>query len=128
MRQIYTSPRLENVERVVALMDEHGIETSMTNRRAWQRDAWKRFSYTRPAAQESWPQVWVVRSADQARARELLRSAGLEPATRFAEELAASRRAGDERSGRAISARIKMILLALIAVVIGLIVLNRMAP
>lgn len=119
---------MANVERVVALLAEHGIETSMVNRRAWQRDAWKRFSYTRPSAQDTWPQVWVVRAGDQTRARELLRSAGIEPATRFAEELAASRRAGDARAGRAISARIRMVLLALIALVIGLIVMNRIGP
>lgn len=127
MRQIYTSPRMANVERVVALMNEHGIATSMVNRRAWQRDAWKRFSYTKPTEQQSWPQVWVVRSGDQTRARELLREAGLEPATRFADELAASRRTGDTRADRAVSARVKMVLLALIALVIGLIVMNRMA-
>ena len=42
MRQIYTSPRNANIERVVQLMAENGIETSISNRRAYQGADWKR--------------------------------------------------------------------------------------
>jgi hypothetical protein len=35
MRRIYTSPRIENVERLVAVMAEQGIATKVTNLRAY---------------------------------------------------------------------------------------------
>lgn len=125
MRQIYTSPRIENVERVVALMAEHGIQTSVSNRRSYQGADWKRFSYAMPANRDSWPQISVVRAEDQTAARRLLREAGIEPATRFAEELAAARSAGDVRAHRRASARAKLILLALIVGVSLLILLSQ---
>jgi hypothetical protein len=128
MRQIYTSPRMENIRRVVALMAEHGIETSISNRRDWQADDWKRFSYTARGQRESWPQVSVVRSEDQTLARQLLRDAGLEPATRFAEELASSRGVGDTRAHRRLSLRVKLVVLALIAGIAMLIALTQLQP
>lgn len=127
MRQIYTSPRMENIQRVVALMAEKGIETSIANRRAYQGADWKRFSYTAKGDRDSWPQVWVVRSEDQTAARRILRDAGLEPATRFADELAAARNAGDVSGHRRASMRIKLILLALIAGVAALIAMTMLS-
>ena len=124
MRQIYTSPRMENVERVVALMAEQGIQTTIGNRRAYQGADWKKFSYTAKADRDSWPQVSVVRSEDQTRARQILRDAGLEPAIRFADELAAARGAGDSTTQRRLSMRIKLVMLALIGGVAALIALN----
>lgn len=124
MREIYTSPRIENVQRVVALMAEHGIQTSVSNRRAYQGADWKRFSYTQPAERDSWPQVSIVRAEDLTLARRLLREAGIEPATRFAEELAAARAAGDSSSHRRASMRAKLVVLALIAGVSVLILLS----
>jgi hypothetical protein len=124
MRQIYTSPRNANIERVVALMAEHGIETTISNRRAYQGSDWKRFSYSARGDRDSWPQVWVVRSEDQTRARQVLRDAGLEPATRFADELAAARGAGDTTRHRRASMRVKLVVFALIAGVIALIALT----
>jgi len=121
MRQIYTSPRHENVERVVALLKEARIETTIRNRRDWQGGNWKRFSYTQRGESESWAQVWVTDSNDQGRAREILREAGLEPATRFADELAAARAPNDPGRHKASSMRVRMILLALIGGVILLI-------
>ncbi|NCT66063.1 MAG: hypothetical protein GXC76_00310 [Rhodanobacteraceae bacterium] len=122
MRQIYTSPRMENIQRVVALMTEQGIETSIANRRAYQGADWKRFSYSAKGDRDSWPQVWVVRAEDQTAARRILRDAGLEPATRFADELAASRGLGDAAERRRhLTMRIKIIMLTLIAAVAGLI-------
>lgn len=73
MRQIYTSPRMENIERVVALMAEKGIQTSIANRRSYQGADWKRFSYSARGDRDSWPQVWVVRSEDQTPARRRVR-------------------------------------------------------
>lgn len=126
MRQIYTSPRMENVERVVALMAQHGIQTSVSNRRAYQGADWKRFSYATPGDRDSWPQISVVRAEDQTAARRLLREAGIEPATRFAEELAAARSAGDVNAHRRASMRVKLVVLALIVGVSLLIVLSQL--
>ena len=127
MRQIYTSPRMENIQRVVALMAEHGIQTSIANRRAYQGADWKRFSYTARGDRDAWPQVSVVRSEDQTLARKLLRDIGLEPATRFADELAASRGVGDVGSHRRTSTRVKLVVLALILGVAILITVTQFA-
>lgn len=124
MRQIYTSPRMENIERVVALMAEQGIQTSIANRRGYQGADWKRFSYTAKGDRDAWPQVCVVRSEDQTAARRILREAGLEPATRFADELAAARSAGDSRGHKQTALRIKLVTLAMIAGIAGLIAMK----
>ncbi|NII09069.1 hypothetical protein [Oleiagrimonas sp. C23AA] len=92
MRQIYTSPRHANIDRVVALMNEHGIETSVANRAVYRRQSYNRFSYN--AAWDSrsdWPVVEVVKAADLTPARKLLKEIGIEPATRHAEILEAMR-------------------------------------
>ena len=127
MRQIYSSPRQANIDRVVELMAEHGIQTSVSNRRAYQGADWKRFSYSAKGDRDTWPQVWVVRSDDQTRARQVLREAGLEPATRFADELAAARGAGDTSRHKQASMRVKLIVFALIAGVIALIALTELS-
>ena len=127
MRQIYSSPRQANIDRVVELMAEHGIQTSVSNRRAYQGADWKRFSYSAKGDRDSWPQVWVIRSDDQTRARQVLREAGLEPATRFADELAAARGAGDTSRHKQASTRVKLIVFALIAGVIALIALTELS-
>lgn len=124
MRQLYTSPRIENVNRVVALLNEQGIETSVTNRCVYHTRDWKRFSYTERSERDAWPQVWVVRAEDQTRARALLREIGLEPATRFADELAAARGIADTIQHRSVSMRWRLVLLALIAGVALLILFN----
>ena len=127
IRQIYTSPRNANIERVVTLLTENGIATTISNRRAYQGSDWKRFSYTARSDSDSWPQVWVVRSEDQTRARQVLRDAGLEPATRFADELAAARSVGDTGRHKRASTRVKLIVFALIAGVIALIALTQIS-
>ncbi len=125
MRQIYTSPRMENIDRVVALMAAQGIETRISNQRGYKGGEWKRFSYTDRGDRSDWPQVCVVRSEDQTAARRILREAGLEPATRFADELAAARADSNPESRRKrASMRIKLVVLALIAAVATLITLK----
>jgi len=119
MRQIYTSPRVENVERVVAMLGEAGIETSVTNRRTWGGHEFKRPSYSAKQDPDSWPQVWIVKAEDQPRARALMREAGIEPAVRHAQELALSRSAKQQRrSGFAMYLRLA--LLASIALIVVL--------
>lgn len=127
MRQIYTSPRQANIERVVAMLAEHGIETRVQNRSNYQGGDWKRFSYTQRSDSAEWAQVWVVHSNDQIRARELLREAGIEPAVRYADELAQARAESQgvvspEVRRRSIANRIRMA--ALIGVTIGILLMS----
>jgi len=111
---------VENVERVVAMLRDAGIQTSVTNHRSWAGRDYKRASYSSPPERDSWPQVWIVKAEDQPRARALLRDAGIEPATRFAEELALARSSPEAAAGKrkAIAWRIRIFLLAVIVVLI----------
>ena len=121
MRQIYTSARVENVDRVVALLAEAGIETSVTNRRAWAGHDFKGPSYSGRQDPGAWPQVWVVKAEDQPRARALLREIGIEPATRFADELQRSRAAPRPEDKRgALAWKLRIGLLGVIAMMIVL--------
>ncbi len=80
MRQIFSSPRLENVESVAALLTDAGIENKVSDGRSYKKYSRREFSYV-PAKQEASggnaPSVWVVKSDDYKRARELLHELGL---------------------------------------------------
>lgn len=120
MRKIYASPRLQNIEKLVAVMAEHGIATKVTNRRVYDRSSYVNFSYARPGSSEDWPAVWVVNADDHTRARQLMREIGIEPPVRFADELAAYRaRAQGSRAGR-IAARIRTLALAALVVAMAI--------
>lgn len=78
MRQVFTSPRLENVEAVAGLLRADGIEVRITNDRSYRGNRRSNFSYRdqeEPAAPQ--PAVWIVNADEQPRARQLLREAGL---------------------------------------------------
>src|SRR3546814_12020332 len=75
MRKVFTSARLENVERVAKLLEDDGIEVRITNGRSYKGGIHGNFSYRGEG--NTMPEVWVVRSADQPRARASLREAGL---------------------------------------------------
>jgi hypothetical protein len=81
MRQIFTSQRLETVEGVARLLQEHGIETHTSNPRSYKGRRRSSFSY-RTATRESQPGVWIVRADQLVPARDLLRQAGLLESTR----------------------------------------------
>lgn len=76
MRQVFSSPRLENVERVAELLRAEAIEVRIVNGRSYKGSRRSTFSY-REGASGPRPSVWVVRAEDQTRARALLREAGL---------------------------------------------------
>lgn len=82
MRQIYSSQRLENVDKVEVLMHEAGVETYVSGRDKLRRDRRRRFSYTERGQQGEWPAVWVVNADDLPKAREIMRDAGLMGSTR----------------------------------------------
>ena len=124
MRQIYTSPRVENVERIVALLGEAGIETRVTNHRSWAGRDYRRSSYSARTDSSEWPQVWVVKAEDQPRARALLREAGIAPAVRFSEDLARSREPRPESRRASLGMHIRLGLLGIIVLLIVLHVLN----
>src|SRR3546814_17302854 len=83
MRQVFSSPRLENVEGVARLLNDEGIETWVSQARGYKGQRRTTFSYAQSARADTsqWPAVWIVRAEDQPRARALLREVGLLTAT-----------------------------------------------
>lgn len=88
MRQVFSSQRLENVEGVARLLEEAGIEVRITDGRSYRGNRRGTFSYRDANAPK--PAVWVVKSDDQVRAREILRGAGLIDSTRNRDSFVAS--------------------------------------
>ena len=74
MRQVFTSPRLTNVEAVAALLEEAGIATKITNGPSYRGKFDRGMSY-RDTGGDNQAAVWVMRSEDQPRAREMLEAA-----------------------------------------------------
>ncbi len=118
MRQIYTSPRHENIDSVVALMAEHGITASVSNRSNYNRQTWQRHSYA-PRRQDRslWPQVWINHPDDYSKARKLLIELGIDPVIRHGEELAAARNPSPIDRRTRIAALVRRILLMAVLVV-----------
>jgi hypothetical protein len=77
MRQVFSSPRIENVEGVARLLEDAGIEVRITHGRSYRSAIRGNFSYRESADAGPRPAVWIVKSEDQPRARQLLREAGL---------------------------------------------------
>jgi len=127
MRQIYTSPRQENIDRVVALMAENGIAASVANRSNYNRQSWQRFSYSAKTDERTkWPQVWIDHADDYTRARSLLQEIGIEPVIRFGEELAAERSPTPGMLRARSITRVRRILLLLVLAGFAMITLRRM--
>ena len=127
MRPLYTSPRQENIDRVVALLAEHGIETTITGRSNWNRPSYQRFSYSqRNESRESWPQVWVNRADDYTQARALMRGIGIEPLVRHGEELALARNPTPEMRRASVATRVRRIVLLALAAAFLILMLRYM--
>lgn len=77
MRQVFSSPRLENVEGIAQFLRDEGIEVRVTDGRSYRSAIRGNFSYRDNAEAGPRPAVWIVNSDDQPRARQLLRDAGL---------------------------------------------------
>ena len=82
MRQVFTSQRLETVEGVARMLEEAGIAVHVSQPRSYRGRRRGQFSYSEPVPANQQPAVWVRLPADQPRARELLREAGLLATTR----------------------------------------------
>lgn len=128
MRQVFSSARIENVEAVAQLLQQHDIETRITNGRGWRGAIRGNFSYrdSNQAKQER-PGVWIVRSEDHPRARALLREHGLLESSRAPDMSYLPPSVHTQKIGRGASAptarrtmRINLILIALIAAIAGL--------
>ena len=127
MRPLYTSPRQENIDRVVALLAEHGIETTITGRSNWNRPSYQRFSYSqRNENRESWPQVWVNRADDYTQARALMRGIGIEPLVRHGEELTLARNPTPEMRRASVATRVRRIVLLALAAAFLILMLRYM--
>lgn len=81
MRQVFSSARIENVQAVAKLLTDEGIEIRIDNGQHYRRSIRGNFSYRDGASNPPRASVWVLRSDDQPRARQLLRDAGLLEAT-----------------------------------------------
>ena len=77
MRQVFSSARVENVEAVAKMLEAEGIEVRIENGPSFRSAIRGNFSYRDGSDKGPRPAVWVVRSDDQPRARQLLRDAGL---------------------------------------------------
>jgi hypothetical protein len=136
MRRIFTSPRLENVERVAALLKEHGVEARITNGRSYKGNRRGNFSYRDDTRTDPQPAVWIVRPDDQPKARTLMREAGLLDSGRSPTSFLATEvllHPGDGGSGNASKRRMLLIKAALlvgiiIAVGAGLFAWRKPAP
>lgn len=127
MRPLYSSPRQENIDRVVAMLAEHGIESTVTGRSNWNRPSYQRFSYSeRNQNRESWPQVWVNRADDYTRSRALLRELGIEPLVRHGEELALARHPTPESRRAGVATRVRRIVLLALATAFAVLMLRYM--
>jgi hypothetical protein len=80
MRQMFSSPRLENVEGVNKLFNDAGIETKITQGRSYKGNSRREHSYAdkkRQVDTSQYPAVWVIKAEDYTRAREILHEAEL---------------------------------------------------
>ncbi|HEY5805731.1 MAG TPA: hypothetical protein VIT90_18800 [Lysobacter sp.] len=123
MRQVFSSQRLENVESVAQMLRDADIEVRITNGRSYKGGRRGTFSYSEAGGPK--PAVWVVRSDDQVRAREILREAGLLESTRekFAGpsyRFEAESQAKSPSQSRML--RIKLVLMAGIVIIGGLVI------
>ncbi|MEO6155859.1 MAG: hypothetical protein ABIP16_09060 [Thermomonas sp.] len=128
MRKVFSSPRLENVEAVAALLRAEGIEVRISDGRSYHGTRRSNFSYSEVGQSGPQPAVWILNADEQPRGRQLLRDAGLLESTRVGESsylplstLHETRDPVDRKS----RTRMRIGLLVLIVVVSGLIWYSR---
>jgi len=121
MRQVFSSQRLENVESVAQMLRDADIEVRITNGRSYKGGRRGTFSYSESDAGGPKPAVWVVRSDDTVKARQILREAGLLESTRESFAGPSFRLNSEEAPAHAKSKsralRIKLVLIAGIVII-----------
>lgn len=127
MRQVFSSARLENVERVAEMLREAGIEVRITGGRSYKGNRRGTFSYREQSGPQ--PAVWVVKSDDQTRARQMLREAGLIDTTRGAGSTLSFRFEPDTQKvmtgpARKRALRIKLALIGGIVIVVAMAIVH----
>ncbi len=129
MRQVFSSPRIENAEAVARMLEAEGIEVRLEHGRSFRSSIRGNFSYRDGADNGPKPTVWVIRSEDQPRARQLLRETGLMqaettlPPSFLPPAMQARPSARDvARDGRRKAMRMRLGLLAAIAIIAAAIV------
>jgi hypothetical protein len=130
MRMVFTSLRTENVERVQALFDEAGIENKITGGRSFKTFSRRDFSYNERQTTNNMtqPQLWVIQADDYRKAREILLEQGLLETQKEHSYLPDQLKKVERRANPANkSLKIKLILLALIGGVSGLLILQMMS-
>ncbi len=121
MRQVFSSPRLENVERLGQILADAGIATKVSNHPGWRRATKRDFSYT-DRASGAWPALWVLDTEQFSRAREILRDCGLLESTRPGESsYLPPPMPGAPATPQAGANRARWILFLVIAVIAGLV-------
>jgi hypothetical protein len=132
MRKVFSSQRLENVEAVAQLLREAGIAVKIENGRSYRGYLRGNFRYTARQMPEHLPSVWIVHAEDQPRGRQLLRELGLlegsRPPAFDGADAAITASSSAPTRHPATGKRLRLALLALIAGVIALAVLQRPAP
>ena len=134
MRKVFTSPRLENVEAVAALLQDAGIQVKISEARSYRGTRRSSFTYRESEDEGPQPAVWIIHAEDQPRGRQLLREAGLIDSSRAGESsylpLSVLERDKEAQAAgkRSRAMRIKLGLLAAIVAVIGLMVFTARKP
>lgn len=130
MRMMFTSARIENVERVKAFFDEAGIENKITGGRSYKTYSRRDFTYNarQQSTNEQQPQLWVIRADDYRRAREILLEQGLLEIQKAHSYLPdALKKIEKKQSPANKSLKIKLLLLTVIGGMSALLILQMMS-
>ena len=129
MRQVFTSPRLENVEGVAKLLTDAGIQIKVSDDRGYKQVSRREFSYVQKGNDGgNQPAIWVIKSDDYKRARELLHDAGLTDSAQVASYVpeALQFRQATQSNPQKRLVRIKLTLLFVLGAMVMLVVLKMM--
>ena len=124
---MFTSARTENVESVQALFDKAGIENKITGGRSFKTFSRRGFSYNERQANNNvqQPQLWVIKADDYKKAREILLEQGLLETQKEHSYLPESLKKVEKKATPANkSLKIKLLLLAIIGGMSGLLILQ----
>lgn len=79
MRIIYSTPRLENAERIAKMLADEGISVRLLYGPHHRRNTWKGANYRHAGDPGNWPRIMVLNNGDLPRGRVVLREAGVMP-------------------------------------------------